>query len=92
MSTASNYSIPAAVTESGTTTFFGAPTWYSALPSGARAFKEQQVADQFSIVREIIAARQTTSSSSGAASMPTGMPFIRAEFGAMAAAAAAAFL
>ncbi|KAH6642195.1 hypothetical protein C7974DRAFT_468610 [Boeremia exigua] len=92
VSTASNYSVPAAVTESGTTTFFGAPTWYSALPSGARAFKEQQVSDQFSIVRGVIAARQTTSSSSGAASAPTGLPFVRAEFGALAAVAAAAFL
>ncbi|KAF9700281.1 hypothetical protein EKO04_001866 [Ascochyta lentis] len=91
-STASNYSIPAAVTESGTTTFFGAPTWYSALPSGARAFKEQQVEDQFSIVRQIIASRQTTSSSSGGASMPTAAPFLDKKFGALAAAAAAAFL
>lgn len=93
VSTASNYSIPAAVTETTTTqTFYGAPTWYSALPSGARAFKEQQVSDQFSIVRQVIGSRQTTSSSSGAASVPTGRPFVRVEFGAMAAAAAAAFL
>ena len=93
MSTASNYSIPAAVTESTTTqTFYGAPTWYSALPSGARAFKELQVQDQFSIVRSVIGSKQTTSSSTGAASVPTGRAFVRAEFGAMAAAAAAAFL
>ncbi|KAF2627365.1 hypothetical protein BU25DRAFT_410969 [Macroventuria anomochaeta] len=93
VATASNYSIPAAVTESTTTqTFFGVPSWYSALPSGARAFKELQVQDQFSIVRGVISARQTTSSSSGGASVPTGMPFVRAEFGVMAAAAAAAFL
>jgi hypothetical protein len=93
VSTASNYSIPAAVTETTTTqTFYGAPTWYSALPSGARAFKEQQVSDQFSIVRQVIGSRQTTASSSGAASVPTGRPFVRVEFGAMAAAAAAAFL
>lgn len=92
VSTASNYSIPAQVTGSGTTTFYGAPTWYSALPSGARAFKEQQVADQFSIVRQVISARQTTSSSSGAASVPTGSPWVRKEFGALAAVAAAAFL
>ncbi|KAF1933228.1 uncharacterized protein M421DRAFT_192309 [Didymella exigua CBS 183.55] len=86
-----NYSVPAQVTGSGTTTFFGAPTWYSALPSGARAFKEQQVADQFSIVRSVIG-RQTTSSSTGAAGQPTGSPWVRKEFGALAAAAAAAFL
>lgn len=92
VSTASNYSIPATVTESGTATFYGAPTWYSALPSGARAFKEQQVRDQFSIVRQVIGARQTTSSSTGAAAVATGLPSLRAEFGAMAAVAAAAFL
>ncbi|KAF3043002.1 hypothetical protein E8E12_009997 [Didymella heteroderae] len=91
VATASNYSIPAQVTGSGTTTFYGAPTWYSALPSGARAFKEQQVSDQFSIVRQVISARQTTSSSSGGASVPTGSPWVRKEFGALAAAAAAAF-
>ena len=92
VSTASNYSIPAQVTGSGTTTFYGAPTWYSALPSGARAFKEQQVEDQFSVLRQVISARQTTASSSGAASVPTGSPWVRKEFGALAAAAAAAFL
>jgi hypothetical protein len=92
VSTASNYSIPAQVTGSGTTTFYGAPTWYSALPSGARAFKEQQVDDQFSIVRQVINARMTTSSSKGAASVPTGSPWVRKEFGVAAAAAAAAFL
>jgi len=84
------------VTESGTTTFYGAPTWYSALPSRARAFKEQQVADQFSVVRDVIAAGQTTgagtSGSTGAASVPTGSPLLRKEFGALAAVAAAAFL
>lgn len=97
VATATNYSIPAAVTESGTTTFYGAPTWYSALPSRARAFKEQQVADQFSIVRDVIAAGQTTTGagatgSTGAASVPTGSPLLRKEFGALAAVAAAAFL
>jgi hypothetical protein len=89
---ASNYSVPAAVTESGTTTFFSKPDWYTALPSGARAFKEQQVSDQFSIVRQVIEARQTTRSSTGGATVPTTMPFLDAKFGALAAAAAAAFL
>ncbi|KAJ4320087.1 hypothetical protein N0V94_003557 [Neodidymelliopsis sp. IMI 364377] len=91
--TASNYSIPAAVTETGTTTsIFSKPDWYTALPSGARAFKEQQVSDQFSIVRQVIEARQTTASSTGGAAAPTTLPFIDAKFGALAAAAAAAFL
>lgn len=90
--TASNYSVPAAVTESGTTTFYSKPDWYTAIPSGARAFKEQQVSDQFSIVRQIIGSRQTTSSSTGGAAVPTTIPFIDAKFGALAAAAAAAFL
>jgi hypothetical protein len=89
---ASNYSIPADVTNDGTTTtFFSKPDWYTALPSGARAFKEQQVSDQFSIVRSVIAARATTASSTGAA-VPTAQAFLDAKFGAMAAAAAAVFL
>ncbi|KAF2997051.1 hypothetical protein E8E13_001350 [Curvularia kusanoi] len=91
---ASNYSIPAAVTESGTTTFFSAPTWYSALPTGARQFKEMQVQDQFSIVRQVIAARQTTSSSRGAAAAgPTpGSKVLGKEFGVAAVVAAGWFL
>jgi hypothetical protein len=89
---ASNYSIPADVTNDGTTTtFFSKPDWYTALPSGARAFKEQQVSDQFSIVRSVIAARATTASSTGAA-VPTAQAFLDAKFGVMAAAAAAVFL
>jgi len=56
-----------------------------------RAFKEQQVSDQFSIVRMVIAARATTASSTGAA-VPTSQAFLDAKFGAMAAAAAAVFL
>ena len=80
------------MTDDGTTTtFFSRPDWYTALPSGARAFKEQQVSDQFSIVRSVIAARATTASSTGAA-VPTAQAFLDAKFGAMAAAAAAVFL
>jgi|TARA_R110002003_G_scaffold502_10_gene20110 hypothetical protein len=90
--TASNYSIPADVTvDDTTTTFFSRPDWYTALPSAARSFKERQVSDQFSIVRSIIAARQTTATSTGRA-VPTAQAFLDAKFGAMAAAAAAAFL
>jgi hypothetical protein len=90
--TASNYSIPADVTvDDTTTTFFSRPDWYTALPSGARSFKERQVSDQFSIVRSVIAARQTTATSTGRA-VPTAQAFLDAKFGAMAAAAAAVFL
>ncbi|KAF1921302.1 hypothetical protein BDU57DRAFT_553490 [Ampelomyces quisqualis] len=89
---ASNYSIPADVTnDETTTTFFSRPDWYTALPSGARAFKEQQVSDQFSIVRSVIAARATTASSTAAA-LPTAHAFLDAKFGAMAAVAAGVFL
>lgn len=86
--TASNYSIPAAVTDPGTTTFYSRPDWYTALPSGARAFKEQQVSDQFSIVRSVIDARATTRSSTAGA-VPTARVWVAGEFGVMAAAAAA---
>ncbi|EOA87218.1 hypothetical protein ACJQWK_10263 [Exserohilum turcicum] len=95
VATATNYSIPAAVTIADeTTTFFSKPNWYTALPSKARAFKEQQVSDQFSIVRNVIAARASTTARSTGAAMPTAIPgqWMAAEFGVMAAAAAAAFL
>jgi hypothetical protein len=89
---ASNYTIPPAVTDdSTTTTFFSRPDWYTALPSGARAFKEQQVSDQFSVVRRVILGNTATASSTGAA-VPTAQAFVDAKFGAMAAAAAAVFL
>ncbi|KAF1846971.1 uncharacterized protein K460DRAFT_276771 [Cucurbitaria berberidis CBS 394.84] len=91
-STASNYSIPAVVTESGTTTFFSRPDWYTALPSGARSFKEQQVSDQFSIVRSIVDASASRTASSTAGAAPTARAWVDAKFGAMAAVAAAAFL
>ncbi|KAF2126605.1 hypothetical protein P153DRAFT_322676, partial [Dothidotthia symphoricarpi CBS 119687] len=94
VSTATNYSIPAVVTDlEETTTFYSRPVWYTALPSGARAFKERQVDDQFSIIRSVIArgATSTAASSTGAA-MPTATAFLDAKFGIMAAAAAAAFL
>lgn len=77
--------------DSTTTTFFSRPAWYTALPSGARAFKEQQVSDQFSIVRRVISGATATASSTGAA-VPTAQAFLDAKFGAMAAAAAAVFL
>lgn len=77
--------------DSTTTTFFSKPDWYTALPSGAKAFKEQQVSDQFSIVRSVIDARATTASSTAGAA-PTARAWVDAKFGVMAAAAAAAFL
>ncbi|PVI04261.1 hypothetical protein DM02DRAFT_492533, partial [Periconia macrospinosa] len=62
-----NWSIPAAVTETTgpTTTFTSAPSWYSALPSGAREFKEKQVSAQFSVVREEISQRAETGGAGG---------------------------
>ncbi|KAL6703517.1 hypothetical protein ACN47E_009542 [Coniothyrium glycines] len=91
--TASNYSIPPEVTNpTVTTTYFTMPDWYTALPSGARAFKEQQVSNQFSIVRSVIAARDTTSASSTAGAVPTARAWLSSEFGVMAGAAIAAFL
>jgi hypothetical protein len=91
-STASNYSIPAQVTGSGTMTFYSAPTWYSALPSGARAFKELQVQDQFSIVRGVIEARQTRSSTGAASQATAAGGLLGREFGALAVVAAGVFL
>jgi hypothetical protein len=92
---AHNYSIPAEVTEvRATTTFFSKPDWYDAMPTGAKAFKELQVSDQFSIVSSVIAAGATKASSTGAtvkgAAAPSAKAFLDAKFGAMAAAAAAA--
>jgi hypothetical protein len=89
---AHNVSVPAEVTDvQATTTFFLKPEWYDALPIGARAFKELQVSDQFSIVRSVIAAETSTATSIGAAA-PTAQAFLVAKFGAMAAAAAAVFI
>jgi hypothetical protein len=89
---AANYTIPFAVTDDATTTtIYSKPDWYTALPSGVKAFKEQQVSDQFRIVRMVIMARATTASSTGAA-VPTSQAFLDAKFGAMAAVAAAVFL
>lgn len=90
---AANYSIPAAVTDpSTTTTFFSKPDWYTALPTSARAFKESQVADQFSIIKGVIESRQTTTNSKGAAPAPTPRAGLGLGFGAMAAVAAGVFL
>jgi hypothetical protein len=105
---AHNYSIPKEVTDfHTTTTFFSKPDWYDALPTAARAFKELQVVDQFSIVKSIVDAAATEASSkassmassiasslasSTGAAAPTAQAFLDAKFGAMAAVAAAVFL
>ncbi|KAF1958012.1 hypothetical protein CC80DRAFT_491319 [Byssothecium circinans] len=94
-----NYSIPAAVTEeSGTTTFLSAPPWYSALPSGAREFKEKQVSAQFSAVRDVVSRRASTAGTATATSSNVGVretPGVGLGglgVGAMAAVAAGVFL
>ncbi|CAI6341332.1 unnamed protein product [Periconia digitata] len=66
-----NYSIPAAVTETdGTTSFYTAPPWYTALPSGVREFKEKQVSAEFSAVRDQII--ETTAGAAGASRTSQG--------------------
>ena len=59
-----------------------------------RAFKEQQVSDQFSIVRSVIGGgdEQGTASSTAAAAVATPGGLLDAKFGALAAVAAAVFL
>lgn len=91
---AQNYSIPAVITDDAATTSIsdGVPDWYTALPSAVRQFKEQQVANQFSIVREVIADDTTATASSTGGAMPTPRAGIGAGFGAMAAIAAGVFL
>jgi hypothetical protein len=89
---ARNVFVPAEVTDvQATTTFFSKPEWYDALPTGARAFKELQVSDQFSIVRSVIAAETSMATSTGAA-VPTAQVVLDAKFGAMVGAIAAVFL
>jgi hypothetical protein len=90
---AHDYSIPAEVTEVQVdTAFFSKRGWYDALLTGARAFKESQVLDQFSIVSAVIAAGATTTISTGATVtcgvVPIAHAFLDGKFGAIAAAAA----
>lgn len=94
-----NYSIPADVTNDDTeTTFYSKPDWYDALPTGVKEFKEQQVADQFSIIRSVIGDDTTTGAGGGTGTgspglaMPTARAGLGAGFGAMAAVAAGVFL
>ncbi|KAF2646380.1 hypothetical protein P280DRAFT_512557 [Massarina eburnea CBS 473.64] len=91
-----NYSIPAAVTEEGTTTFYSKPAWYTALPSGVREFKEKQVSAQFSAVRDVVSRRASTAATAtnnGAGSRETPrVGFAGVGTGAMAAIAAGVFL
>ena len=77
---------------------FSKPNWYDALPTGVRQFKEQQVSDQFSIIRSVISDDTTTGaggatgSGSPGAAVPTQRAGLGAGFGAMAAVAAGVFL
>lgn len=94
-----NYSIPADVTnDDAQTTFYSKPDWYDALPTGVKQFKEEQVSDQFSIIRSVIDDDTTTGAggrsgtSSPGAAMPTPRAGLGAGFGAMAAVAAGVFL
>lgn len=94
IATATNYSVPAEVTDvDRTTTFFGKPSWYSALPSGVREFKEQEWETIKSIASGVIAARLTTTGSKGAApALATGSVGLKNAGWAVAGAAAAVFL
>lgn len=95
-----NYSIPADVTNSdAATTFYSKPDWYDALPTGVRQFKEEQVSDQFSIIRSVIGDDTTsgTAGATGTGSAGGALPTPRAGLGAagmgaMAAVAAGVFL
>lgn len=92
---ASNFTIPQAVLDdSTTTTIFGKPDWYDVMPSNVRSWKEQEWTTIQSIASEVIAARQTTRSSTGGApAMATGMVGLKnAQWAVGAAAAAAVFL
>lgn len=94
MSTASNYTVEPAVTNPDTTTtFFGKPEWYDALPTGVKEFKEREWNTIKSIASGVIAARLTTTKSEGAApAMHTGSAGIQNAGWAVAGAAAAMFL
>lgn len=97
--TASNYSIPAGVTDAATTTtIVGKPDWYDALPSGVRSFKEQEWGYIKSFAAQVIAddtqAAQgnVAKSTGGAPALPTGSLGLMNAGWAVGAAAAAAFL
>jgi hypothetical protein len=91
--TASNYTIPAAVTDPATTTtIIGKPDWYDALPSGVKSFKEEEWVQIKSIASGVIAARLTTTKSTGGAmALPTGSAGLQNAGWAVAGAAAAVF-
>ncbi|KAL5436799.1 hypothetical protein PMIN05_006556 [Paraphaeosphaeria minitans] len=96
----SNYSIPADVTnDDAATTFYSKPDWYDALPTGVKQFKEEQVSDQFSIIRSVIGDGTTSAAGGGTGTGSAGgaLPTPRAGLGAagmgaMAAVAAGVFL
>ena len=94
VATATNYSIPAAVTEPRTTTtIIGKPDWYDALPSDVRSFKEQEWDYIKSIASEVIVARLTTTRSTGGSpAAPTANAGLKNAGWAVAGAAAAIFI
>jgi hypothetical protein len=90
-----NYSIPADVTnDDAATTFYSKPDWYDALPTGVKQFKEEQVSEQFSIIRSVIDGDATSGAGGGTGTGSSGaaLPTARAGMGAMAAVAAGVFL
>lgn len=91
--TASNYSIPPEITDAETTTtILGKPDWYDALPSGVREFKEEEWNTIKMVASQVIAARLTTTKSTGgSAAMPTGSLGLQNAGWAVAGAAAAVF-
>jgi hypothetical protein len=90
---ASNYSIPPAVTDPKTTTrIVGKPSWYDALPSDVKSFKEREWETMKRIASEVVAARLTTTgSTAGSPALPTGAVGLHKAGWAVAGAAAAVF-
>jgi hypothetical protein len=92
--TASNYSIPSAVTDDQTTTrIVGKPDWYDALPSDVKSWKEREWQTMKSIASEVVVARLTTTRSTGGSpAVPTGAAGLKNAGWAVAGAAAAMFI
>ncbi|KAF2795990.1 hypothetical protein K505DRAFT_323697 [Melanomma pulvis-pyrius CBS 109.77] len=88
----SNYSIPPAVTDpETTTTILGKPSWYTAMPTDVRSFKEAEYTAQKSVLERVVGNGQATATKTSSVGSPTGVVGIGAGW-AMAAAAGAVFL
>ncbi|KAF2749574.1 hypothetical protein M011DRAFT_475651 [Sporormia fimetaria CBS 119925] len=89
-----NYSIPPEVADPDQTTrIIGKPSWYDALPTGVKSFKEEEWEVMKSIASEVVAARITTSRSvGGGIALPTPAAGLQNAGWAVAGAAAAVFL